>query len=318
MEVKNSKSTEITNPNPKMFFQPKILDDRIAVARPDVFPSRCVGQIEIKVKNGGWHQASGSLISDYTVLTAGHAVKSSNNEFFEIETFRFIPARNHANMPYGVYDWHRMRAVYNGGSRDWALISLAHPAGFRTGFLGTIAKYPVSRWANEGDHFQHIGFPGDHADEMWIDEDGACTAIHDGRQIKTDIDAAHGQSGGPLTLNWSSSGVPQVAGCLSWGPNDVEDPNYFTPGYEDVKTDVWMQVLCDEYGKIHSDDRFGGCSESKSIKEVITTEGMLPNYEVPYIFADDKGPAIRRFSPKFREQWLTPNRMRKILDEKGK
>lgn len=34
-------------------------------------------------------------------------------------------------------------------------------------------------------------------DEMWIDQDGECTDIYRGQQLKTDIDAAGGQSGGP-------------------------------------------------------------------------------------------------------------------------
>lgn len=301
--------TEIANTNPLIFAQPMLLDDRIRVARPDVFPSRCVGQIEIKVKGGGWHTGSGSLVSDYTVLTAGHVVKKSDNTFYDIETFRFIPARNHSSLPYGVFDWFKMKAVYNGSSRDFALISLAQPAGFRTGFLGSLAKYPVNRWKVEGDRFQHIGFPGDHADEMWIDEDGTCTDIYDGRQLKTDIDAAHGQSGGPLTVSWGSTQT-KVCGCLSWGPSDVEDPNYFTPGYEVEKKDVWMQILCDEYGRMHADDRFGGCSNSLSMEDTVETATMLPNYDMPYAYADDEGPIIRTFGPRLNAQWFTPHRLR--------
>ncbi|EON72572.1 hypothetical protein H131_10543 [Lysinibacillus sphaericus OT4b.31] len=97
-------------------------------------------------------------------------MKGANNQFLDIEIFRFIPARNHSNMPCGIYDWSEMRAVHNGGLRYRALISLTQPAGFQTGFLGTSATYPVNRWANERDRFQHIGFPGDHTDEMWIDD----------------------------------------------------------------------------------------------------------------------------------------------------
>ncbi|MGE7094398.1 trypsin-like serine peptidase [Lysinibacillus sp. NPDC048646] len=310
------KSTVIKNANPLKVSQEMLFDDRIQVARPDVFPNRCVGQIEIKLRNGTILQASGSLISDYTVLTAGHVVKGANNQFLDIETFRFIPARNHSNMPYGIYDWSEMRAVYNGGSRDWALISLTQPAGFQTGFLGTSAKFPVNRWANERDHFQHIGFPGDHTDEMWIDEDGVCTGIHDNRQLKTDIDAAHGQSGGPLTISWFSNN-PQVCGCLSWGPNPIEDPNYFTPGYEDVKTDVWMQWLCDEYGKKHPDDRFSGC-QTHLTEGPVETKSMLPNYDIPHVFTDDKGPGIRRFTPRATENWMTPHRARLMMNQQDK
>ncbi|MCS6595304.1 trypsin-like serine peptidase [Bacillus cereus] len=285
------------------------------VARPHVGPSRCVGHIVIKYRNQDkWWQGTGTLISDYTVLTAGHIVKNSKNEYYDIEKFQFIPARHHSDAPYGVFNWSKMKAVFNGGSRDWALISLSEPAGFRTGFLATKAKYPINRWKSEGDRFQHIGFPIDHAEEMWIDKDGVCTDIWNGRQLKTDLHAVQGQSGGPLTINWGS-GNPIVCGCLSSGPYTVTTPNYFTPGYEDVKTDVWMQVLCDEYGKMHSDDRFAGCSSSISQGDIISTQGMLPNYDIPHVFAEDEGPVIRRFSPRLIENWITPQRIRHMLEQ---
>ncbi|MGN4782096.1 trypsin-like serine peptidase [Bacillus cereus group sp. MYBK217-2] len=159
-------STTLKNKNPIKFSQETLFDDRIRVAHPDVYPYRCFGQIEIRLKDGSSIQASGSLLSDYTVLTAGHVVKTADNKFKDIDTLRFIPAKNHSDLPYGIYDWYQMTATYNGSSRDWALISLTQPAGFRTGFLGSIAKFPVNRWVNENDHFQHVGYPGDHVDEM--------------------------------------------------------------------------------------------------------------------------------------------------------
>ncbi|MCS6595303.1 trypsin-like serine peptidase [Bacillus cereus] len=289
------KATEITNPSPKLF-QDRLRDDRRPVPHPYVWPSRCVGHIIIKFEDNTGTKASGALVSDYTVLTAGHVVKNANNEFKKIKKFQFVPAHYHIDDPtYGIYDWSKMKAVYDGehGSRDWALISLAQPAGFQTGFLGVSAKYPINRWKSEGDHFQHIGYPCDHPNEMWIDEDGVCTDIWNGRQLKTDLHAVQGQSGGPLTINWGSSN-PQVCGCASKGiPLKW---THFTPGYEDVKTGVWMQVLCDEYGKMHSDDRFAGCSTSISQGDTISTQGMLPNYNIPHVFSEDPGPVIRRFN----------------------
>ncbi|MBI5251833.1 MAG: trypsin-like serine protease [Desulfomonile tiedjei] len=302
-------STVLVNETPTLFEEIRLLDDRIPVARPDVFPSRCVGHIEIKLRGGGGYTASGSLVSDYTVLTAGHVVKNASNQFHDIQSFRFIPGRNRAAMPYGVYEYSEMRAVNAGHSRDWALISLTQAAGFRTGFLGTLAKFPVDRWTREGDRFAHVGFPGDHRDEMWVDEDGACTGIYEGRQLITDIDAAHGQSGGPLAIQWFS-GDPRVCGCLSWGPNAAEDPNYFTPGFEDVKTDVWMQWLCDHFGHLHSDDRFGKSNTALFAADDMGTVGMLPNYELPHSFIEDTGPDVRRFSSRFTTDLLTPNRVR--------
>lgn len=299
-------STIITNESPKVL---RLFDDRIAVARPDVYPNRTVGQIMVRLKNGKLIQGSGSLLSDYTVLTAGHMVKSNDNKFFDIDWLRFIPAKNHANEPYGRFDWQEMRAV-NSGARDWALISLTTGAGFSTGYLGARVKFPINRWTKDGDRFSHIGFPGDHRDEMWIDEDGVCTGIHDNHQLKTDIDAAHGQSGGPLARDWFGSG-PRVVGSLVWGPNPIEDPNYFMPGWEDTKDDTWFQWLCDYFGGLHSDDRFGGCSSLRAVtdSEEVESEGALPDYSQDYTIIDDEGPAIRRFSPKQVESVFNARRM---------
>jgi V8-like Glu-specific endopeptidase len=232
-------------------------DDRILASRPDVYPYRTVGQLLVKERNGGMSQGSASLLSDYTILTAGHMVKNDNNQFLDIEWIRFVPARNHLNEPYGRFDWARIRAVRSGG-RDWTLISLAQPAGFQTGFLGANAQLPITNWKGVGG-LSHIGFPGDHADEMWIDEDGSVTDIDEERQLRTNIDAAAGQSGGPLTQNWFGTN-PQVIGSLIGGPNPVEDPNDFMPGWETSKEDTWMEWLCTDFGHSHPDDRFTGCS----------------------------------------------------------
>ena len=293
-------TTTIENPNPIKF---RLFDDRIPVSRPDIYPSRTVGQILVRLKDGRSWSGSGSLLSDYTVLTAGHVVKDSSNNFYDFDFIRFIPARNHQSEPYGRFDWMEIRAIHS-GARDWALISLTQPAGFSTGFLGARAKLPLDRWTREGDRFSHIGFPGDHQDEMWIDEDGACTGIHESRQLLTDIDAAHGQSGGPLTVEWFSSS-PRVAACLVWGPNPVEDPNYFMPGYETSRDDTWLQWLCDRYGRLHPDDRFQGCINSLEAREATDTYSSLPNYGVDSYTADDSGPVIRRFSPRRNQHVLS-------------
>jgi V8-like Glu-specific endopeptidase len=286
---------------------PAPADDRLPVSRPDVYPNRTVGQILVKVRNGGIWQGSGSLVSDYTVLTAGHMVKNAGNQWLDIEWLRFIPARNHANEPYGRFDWVHMRGVHS-GSRDWALISLSRPAGFQTGYLGVYAQLPISRWNGVGG-LSHIGFPGDHADEMWVDQDGRVTGIDEERQLRTDIDAAHGQSGGPLVRGWFG-GNPQVVASLVEGPNPVEDPNDFMPGWETSRDDTWMQWLCSDFGNRHPDDRFGGCSALAADDGEAATEttGALPNYDLGTEFADDSGPVVRRFSPAGRSMLMTPRR----------
>jgi hypothetical protein len=224
--------------------------------------------------------------------------KNIDNEFYDIDSIRFIPAKNHASEPYGRFDWEYIQAIRI-DSRDWALMSLTQGAGFSVGFLGSVTKFPISRWMDEGDHFSHVGFPGDHRDELWIDEDGQVTDIFDGCQLETDIDAAHGQSGGPLALGWGSE-TPRVVASLVGGPNPAEDPNFFMPGWEDVKEDTWFQWLCTEFSRRHPDDRFGGCQPSPSAagSDHMFTDAKRPDYAQDHRVVDDDGPLVRRFYPK--------------------
>ena len=266
-------------------------DERIPVCRPEIFPSRTVGQILVRLKDGQLSQGTGSLLSDYTVLTAGHMVKSHDNRWLDIEWMRFIPARNHASEPYGRFDWAEMRAVCH-GARDWALVSLRRPAGFSTGFLGSHARLPISRWVGVGD-LSHVGFPLDHADEMWIDVDGRCTRINQLRQLRTNLDAAAGQSGGPLTIRWFDSN-PQVIGSLVEGPNPVENPNDFMPGWEFSKDDTWMRWLRTYFSTKHADDRFcEGALSSAPGADQADNAAMMPRYTGDSVFASDTGPVIR-------------------------
>jgi V8-like Glu-specific endopeptidase len=293
-------SSTIDNPRPRVL---RPLDDRIPVARPEIYPSRCVGQIVARLRDGRVFQGSGSLLSDYTVLTAGHMVKDANNAFFDITSMVFIPAKNHGGEPYGQFDWEHMRAVRVGG-RDWCLISLAQPAGFSVGFLGAYAQLPINRWVGTG-ALSHIGFPADHRDEMWIDEEGAVTAIDQSVQLRTNIDSAAGQSGGPLVRNWFSAG--QVVGSLVEGPNPVEDPNDFMPGWETSKDDTWMEWLTTHFGNRHPDDRFTRPSlRAAAGTDAMETVGMRPIAATNAVFADDKGPDVRRLRPAELAGFMTP------------
>lgn len=81
-----------------------------------------------------------------------------------------------------------------------------------------------------------------------------------------------------------------------------------------LKTDVWFQALCEEYGNMHSDDRFVSCG---SLGDTMFTQGMLPNYNIPHVFSNDKGPVIRGFSPRYIESWMTPRRLSVMQKQEG-
>lgn len=295
---------DIRNPSPKQF---RLFDDRIRVSDPSVYPYRTVGHIVVELADGRVFTGSWSLLSDYTVLTAGHVVMDSGNVFYDIQSLRFIPARNHSSEPYGRFDWTSMRGIRS-GARDWALIELAAPAGHRTGYLGYHARLPLADWVGLSG-LSHIGFPGDHADEMWIDEDGSVESINEGLQLRTNMDAASGQSGGPLTRNWFGSNA-QVVGSLIEGPNPVENPNDFMPGWETSTTEGWLHHLCTDFGKRNEDDRFEACDETRMEGGGLSARGKLPKYSADSQLADDQGPTIRRFSVP-NTLVMTPKRARR-------
>jgi V8-like Glu-specific endopeptidase len=283
------KSSAIENKTAQRF---RDLADRTIVAPPNQFPYRAIGQIIVELHDGRRHQGTGTLLSDFTVLTAGHLVKNADNAFMDIAKMFFIPAMNHLSCPYGIYDWCQMRAV-NAGTSNWALISLVEPAGHSVGFFGTYAQSPVEQWIGHRG-LSHFGLPLELHDEMRIAEDVQIVRVEQRSRLHTDQQTVTGQVGGPLIQNWHSNN-PQVVATLATEPRTAAGANEFVPGWESGTEDGWMTWLCDEFGDRHMTDRF---QQHRSISgekgtPIAETYAMQPDYSPFTYYADDDGPSVR-------------------------
>lgn len=145
MDMRHTKSSEIRNDTPDYFH---IFEDRTSVAHPSHFPYRSVGHVVVELSNGERLVGPGTMLSDFTVLASAHLVKNTENLFLDIARLFFVPAKRHLTQPYGIFDWTHIRA-FRDDRNDWALISLAEPAGRAVGTFGAYAKSSSEDWRDE-------------------------------------------------------------------------------------------------------------------------------------------------------------------------
>ena len=284
-----TRSSSIENPAARRF---RDMAERTVVAAPNQFPYRTIGQITIELRDGRRHQGTGTLISDFTVLTAGHLVKNVDNKFLDLAKVCFVPAMNHLSRPFGIYDWCYLRAI-NNGVANWALISLVEPAGQSVGFLGAYAQSPIDSWLGDRS-LAYFGLPTKPYDEMWIDEEVEVAQIDRDGRLQTNMQTTSGQAGGPLVRNWLSND-PQVVATLVSDSRQVSPTNVFMPGGEAQGDDSWIPWLCDEFGRLHKTDRFQQHASGSTKNGTTTSEtfAMQPDYSPYCYYAEDDGPAVR-------------------------
>ncbi len=289
MKGSAARSSSIENAAPQRY---RDIAERTVVAAPSQFTYRAIGQITVELRDGQRRHGAGTLLSDFTVLTAGHLVKSEENAFFDIAKLHFVPAMNHLSRPFGIYDWCYMRAV-NSGIANWALISLVEPAGQSVGFLGAHARSPTDSWIGD-QGLTYLGLPTQPHDEIWIDEMVEIAEIDRGVRLQTNMQSTSNQIGGPLVRDWLGTN-PQVVATKVADGSQVSPANVFMPGAEDQGDGSWIRWLCDEFGRLHATDRFQIHTGATTEWATTTTEtyAMQPDYTPFCYHADDAGPAVR-------------------------
>ena len=282
-------SSSIENAAPQHY---RDFAERTVVAAPNQFPYRAIGQITIELRDGRRRHGTGTLLSDFTVLTAGHLVKNDDNAFFDLAKLHFVPAMNHLSRPFGIYDWCYIRAV-NNSTANWALISLVEPAGQSVGFLGAHAQSPIDNWIGDRS-LAFFGLPTKPRDEIWIDETVEVVEIEYGARLQTNMQTMSSQVGGPLVRGWLGND-PQVVATLVSDGCQVSPTNIFMPGSEAHGDESWIRWLCDEFGRLHTTDRFQLHSRVPTERVITATEtfAMQPDYTPFCYYADDDGPAVR-------------------------
>lgn len=200
-------------------------DDRTRVTNTTVPPFSSMALLAI-FKDGGWYQCSGTYVGPWTVLTAGHCLRTSTGGVASRITFE--PARNGGLLPFGSFacandDTSRtndftaaLPAAYAGSADsnfDFAVID-TYPCHVAQRWLGQPASN-AGIWVSSGDRTYALhGYPGSEpcpgAPGGWNYLCGSTgDAYVNGNWYESQfVDASAGQSGGA----WHFSN--RVAGTL--------------------------------------------------------------------------------------------------------
>lgn len=294
MSDRECRSSAIENASPQCF---RDFGGRRVVAASGQFPFRAIGHVVVELGDGRRHKGGGTLLSDFTVLTAGHLVKTVDNAFMDIAKMYFIPAAHHLTRPYGIYDWNTVRAV-NSGGRDWGLISLTEPAGHSVGYLGAYAQRGTDEWIGQAG-LSCFAQPKELHDEMWVDEDVQILPGDHPERLYTDQRTTSFQAGAPLVRNWHSNNPQVIAALVSDDGRGVRT-NEFMPGMHSDTGAGWLTWLCEEFVHLNRCDRL----KYNRTATTLETVAMQPDYS-PYSFtADDDGPTVRYWAANSRVQNL--------------
>jgi M6 family metalloprotease-like protein len=178
-------------------------DTRTAVIDTLEFPSRAVVQIVFKSKTGENHLCSGSLISEDTVLTAGHCIHSGSNQGELYSDYVVYPGRNKIVKPFGscgvvkaytLQGWVAAEAVYDTRNYDIGALKLDCKVGRSTGWFGLRAFEGAETGLSTTVH----GYAGDKLPPgvQWLSTDEV-RAMHDLKGFYKN-DTYGGTSGSPV------------------------------------------------------------------------------------------------------------------------
>ena len=202
-------------------------DGREPIDFPEALPSKAIGLLRYKGPNGKNYSATGFLVADDLVLTAGHCLISAEKGGAASE-ITFSPAAQkglsyetaNGTAYYVPFDW----SGYYDENFDWALIKIDKPLG-ESGYLTCLNHAnPV------GQMVEIQGYPSDYLSNPAY---GILQAVGAGTvsqmtnyKLYYDVDTEDGQSGSPIlwyngyefqvigihtegtsTLTWSNSGV---------------------------------------------------------------------------------------------------------------
>lgn len=209
------------------------VEDRRRVADTLVPPWNTIGQLSVTYPNGESFRCTGTLVSPYVVLTAGHCVHNKNRGGYAAQV-RFYPAQyqttlgdNAPRRPYGKTDFAFIRATeawtqisdqesypVTDYRHDFAAVQFKTPFTFTATFMPVVFGSSASPAVGSGYPGQVNGL-GNYG--QWYDEGlDTSSAFMRGNHVKQyALDASGGNSGGPFFAA-DAGGQSSLVGLLSY------------------------------------------------------------------------------------------------------
>lgn len=213
------------------------VDDRQRVGNSLIYPWNTIGYLSVTYSNGQSFRCTGTLISPYVVLTAGHCVHNKNRGGYATQV-RFYPAQ-YENLgapqrPYGKSDFAFIRATeawtqmsdqdsypVTEYRHDFAAVQFRTPFTFTTTFMPVVFNNAVAPVTGAG----YPGVVGGVTNfAQWWDEgpDTSLNFMRNNHVKQYGIDGSGGNSGGPFFITDAGTGQSSVVGSLSYA-NDQDD-----------------------------------------------------------------------------------------------
>jgi V8-like Glu-specific endopeptidase len=230
------------------------VDDRQGVTNTFAYPWNTIGYLSVTYPNGQSFRCSGTLVSPYVVLTAGHCVHNKNRGGYASQV-RFYPAQyqntlgdNAPQRPYGKQDFAFIRATeawtQMSDQDTYPVTDYRHDFAavqFRTPFTFTSTFMPVV-FGSVGAPATGSGYPGvvhgvSNYGQWWDEGADISSSYMRSNHVKQyALDGSGGNSGGPFFITDAGTGQNSVVGALSFA--DEQDDRAGGPWY-----DSWNRTL---------------------------------------------------------------------------
>ncbi len=230
------------------------VDDRERITNTFVGPWNTIGYLSVTYPNGQSFRCTGTLVSPYVVLTAGHCLHNLNRGGYASQ-IRFYPAQyqnalgdNQPIRPYGKSDFAFIRVTETwtqmSDQDSYPVIDYRHDFAavqFRTPFTFTDTFMPVV-FGSSVSPVTASGYPGTVQGisnyTQWKDEGGETSSsfMRSNHVKQYAIDGSGGNSGGPFFITDGATGQNSLVGSLSYA--DDQDDRAGGPWY-----DSWNRTL---------------------------------------------------------------------------
>jgi len=208
------------------------VDDREPITTTQVYPWNTLAYVEVNYPTGGTYRCSGTVVSPYVVLTAGHCVHNQERGGY-VSGVRVYPGQGQNGFrPYGSKtDWFAVQTTEQweqiSGEDTYFISQYRHDLGaieFRTPFTHTATFMPVI-YNDTGSPVTNAGYPAEVNNTstfaLYADtgpETSRSINQYRGSHVREfALDASGGNSGGPFIYTDPNTDQRYLVGLLSYG-----------------------------------------------------------------------------------------------------